>query len=95
MWHPAGVQCGTRCQVETSRNSHAAAGCNACIRLICDGYQAESWHHLQRAMLTASCRWREMGLTVVNQISCDLCIKVQVRTAPLGPQLRLGPGRFA
>ena len=40
--HPAGVQCGTRCQVETSRNSHMAAGCNACIRLVCDGWQAEA-----------------------------------------------------
>ena len=34
--HPAGVPCGTRCQVETCRNSHVAAGCNACIRLVCN-----------------------------------------------------------
>ena len=49
--HPAVVQCVTRCQVETSRNSHMAAGCNACIRLMCNGCQAEAWQHLQHALL--------------------------------------------
>ena len=49
--HPAGAQRVTRCQVETSRNSHMAAGCNACIRLMCNGCQAEAWQHLQHAVL--------------------------------------------
>ena len=67
--HPAGVQCCTRCQVETSRNSHTAAGCNACIQLMRNGCQADAWQYLQHAALVVhQALWAAAAAGVLAEI---------------------------
>ena len=84
MWHPAGVQCGTRC---------ASGLCAMGARLRPgSSYSMRGWLRTEpfRRQLRlgpggniARHRWCEMRLTVQIEF-CNLCRQVMVCTVPLG-----------